>query len=158
MKKILYLFTALMMLSGCDDKVEIIHCTDMLFFFSANDIENGGNNGYDNYISSIKTADVAAGELLELIVTRNIDIAERKYVVQTATLLVDNSSTASVGTDFEISATSIRFSKGQYSTPVTITTRPSASGKTIVLKLDYDYTDVCPKNQRTSDILTITVK
>lgn len=155
MKKILCLFAAMLMLSACDDKAETVHCTDMMFFFSANDIGNVGNG---DYVGSIKSAEIAAGESLELVVSRSVVVAEQKYATQTASLLVGASSTAYVGADFEISTTSLRFGKGQHSLPVTITAKPSAAGKTIVLKLDYDYADVCPKEGRKADVLTITVR
>lgn len=155
MKKILCLFAMMLMLSACDDKSETIHCTDMMFFFSADDIENAVG-GYD-YGGSIQSAEIAAGESLELVVSRSVVVAEQKYATQTASLLVETPSTAFVA-DFEISATSLRFGKGQHSLPVTVTAKPSAAGKTIVLKLDYDYADACPKEGRKADVLTITVR
>lgn len=160
MKKILYLFAAMLMLSACDDKAETVRCTDMMFFFSADDIENAsGSSDYgSSYVGGIKYAEIAAGESLELVVLRSVVVAEQKYATQTASLLVGASSTASVGADFEISTTSLRFGKGQHSLPVTVTAKPSAAGKTIVLKLDYGYADVCPKEGRKADVLTITVR
>ncbi|MGN0092744.1 MAG: hypothetical protein ACI35M_06710 [Alistipes sp.] len=160
MKKLVCLMTALLLITACNDTADVLHYPDLMGFAKTSDLENAaGNadNNYGSYFSSATSVNMLAGEQLRLTVSRDAYVAERKYPAQKATIKIESSSTAQKGIDFDISTTSLRFKKGVYSLPVLVTTNPSAASKTIVLRLEYGYTDVSPKEERKFDTLTIHV-
>ena len=159
MKKLICMATVLLLMS-CNDTADVMHYPDLMGFAKTSDIEeaagNAGNN-YGTYMQSISSASLSAGEPLALTISREAYVAARKYSTQKATIKIEPTSTAQRGADFDISATSLHFKKGVYSLPLVVTTNQSARGKTIVLRLEYGYTDVSPKEGRKFDVLTIYV-
>lgn len=160
MKKLICLVAVLLSITACDDSVEVINVSDLMGLTNTADLEDAAGSADDNYgsyFTSKHYANITAGETLALTASRNSYVADRKYGTQKATINIVSSSTARQGTDFDISTTSLRFKKGVYSLPVSVTTTPSAKGKTIILRLDYGYTDVSPKEGRKYDTFTINV-
>lgn len=110
------------------------------------------------FISSIAQLYVKSNSSTTLFVSRNVTAANH-HSKQTATVVVDEEkSTAVVGTDFTISEQTFNFNgKNNINLPFVITTR-SAAGKTIVLKLNYEYYNECPAEGRKADRLKIQIK
>lgn len=151
MKILAAIFAALLLLSSCkDDEHHIVYSVDLFFFASASPSE-----GWNDAVTQI-TAN--AQSQVDLLVMRNAFSAQ-EYPKQTAKIIVEEGpERAKLGTDFSLNTQTFNFpEKSTTSLPLQVQILGSASGKKIVLKLDYPYYDVCPEVTRTNT-LTIDVK
>lgn len=128
------------------------HYEDIMYF-----IEDYTSDG-TVLISPITQLDVKSNSSMTLFVTRN-NAAANHHPKQTAQIVVDEEkSTAIAGTDFTISEQTFNFiGKNNVNLPFVINTR-AATGKVIVLQLNYAYYDECPADGRKVDRLKIKIK
>lgn len=121
-----------------------------MFFFT--DEERTG----EGPVKSLTTLDVDPNSSLNLQVMRG---ASPHFPKQTAKIVVDSEkSTAVMGTDFTLSETAFKFNgRDDFYQPFVLDVK-AASGKKIVLRIDYEYYKESPVDEREKDELTINVK
>ena len=150
--KHLFLFLLLALsITSCKNEERVTFYEDMFYFTKKLSSAEG-------YISPITTLSAKSNSQVELLVWRNA-FAAKDHPNQNVQIIVDQKlSTAEVGHDFSISDSSLDF-KGNDNTsiPISVDTH-SATGKTIVLQLVYEYYNECPADTRRSDRLKINIK
>lgn len=93
-----------------------------------------------------------------LYVSRSL-FAANDYPKQDVRILVEEETTADPNMDFTLEGSELVFNnRDEMKVPFQVVIRSSASGKKIVLRLDYGYTDVCKPEYRKADKLEITIK
>lgn len=150
MKRI-FLIGLLFFFMSCDDDKNRTFYQDMMYF-----TEN--TSPAEGYISPVTHLDVKSNSQVELLVCRNA-FAAKDHPKQTVQVVADPElSTAEEERDFSISASSLDFKNGNVtSLPLTVNIH-NAKGKTIVLKLEYEYYDECPLADRKADRLKIKIE
>ncbi len=150
MKKLFCVFALMLFATSCKDEVHITVYEDMIYFLSA-ESEAG-------YLEPITNLTEEAPVRLNLYVSRSL-FAANDYPKQDVRILVEEETTADPNTDFTLEGSELVFNnRDEMKVPFQVVIRSSASGKKIVLRLDYGYTDVCKPEYRKADKLEITIK
>lgn len=96
---------------------------------------------------------------VDLMVMRNGFAAERHPEQTVKIVIEENLSTAESGTDFTLDSQVLEFrNKNTIQLPLRVNIHGSASGKKIVLRLDYGYYDECRPDGRKADKLTVKIR
>lgn len=150
MKKLFCAFALMLFATSCKDEAHITVYEDMMYFLSAE--SDAG------YVTPITNLTEEAPVRLNLYVFRS-SFAANDHPKQTVRILVEEETTADPDTDFKLEGSELAFNKREeMRVPFQVVIRSSASGKKIVLRLDYGYTDVCKPEYRKADKLVIKIK
>lgn len=150
MKRIFCLLAGMLLVTACNDEVRITVYEDMMYFLSEE--PDAG------YVSPATDLTAEAPSRLDLYVARN-PYAAREHPGQTAWIVVDETSSAVPDTDFKLGCREFAFGgREELKLPFQLQIRSSASGKRIVLRLDYGYTDECRPEYRKADRLVVEVR
>ena len=150
MKKLFCAFALMLVATSCKNEDRITVYEDMMYFHSA-ESETG-------YLAPITNLTEEAPVRLNLYVFRSL-FAANDHPKQTVRILVEEETTADPDTDFKLEASELAFNnRDEMKVPFQVVIRSSASGKKIVLRLDYGYTDVCKPEYRKADKLVIKIK
>lgn len=150
MKKLFCALALMLFATSCKDEAYITVYGDMMYFLS-------GEPG-PGYVSATTSLTEKAPAHLNLLVCRSPFAAE-VYPKQTVRILVEEETTAVPDTDFKLEGSELAFhSRDETKIPFRVVIRSSASGKRIVLRLDYGYRDVCKPEYRKEDKLVIKIK
>ena len=150
MKRLLLFLLLALSITSCKNEERVTFYEDMFYFTKK-------LSSAESYISPITTLTAKSNSQVELLVWRNA-FAAKDHPNQNVQIIVDQKlSTAEVGRDFSISDSSLDFKGDNTSIPISVDIH-SATGKTIVLQLVYEYYNECPADTRRADRLKIHIK
>lgn len=138
------------LLSGCDKSDHHYSCQDMFAFYPDEFMEG--------YIECVTRLDAVPDSRLQLVISRNVYIAQA-FPKQKVKVVVDTQlSTAVEGVDFDFSSQTFEFrGKNTLQLPFAVDIH-AAKGKRIVLLLEYGYYEQCPLEGRMGNRLTIDIE
>lgn len=150
MKKLLGVFVLMSFMASCKESSHVTVYGDMMCFLSE---EPGAG-----YVSSVTSLTTEASTRLDLYVSRT-PFAADEYPKQSVRILVEEETTADRSADFKLEGSELTFqNRNELKVPFRIVIRSSASGKKIVLRLEYGYADVCNPEYRQADRLVIHIR
>ena len=137
---------------GCKDDSYTIVCDDLFYFLFVDHSAEGG------YMSACTELTVKEDSVTQLFVARQLALANANPK-QEVKIVVDGSSTAEQGKDFNLDKKSFSFKNADATQmPVTLSVNGNTRGKRIVLRLEYGYDNIAPHENRKADILTINIE
>ena len=141
--------------TSCEEKSVVTIVEDMMYFVDMETYEHT-----EGWLEPTTKLSVNPDSQVGLLVRRHYFVARTHHPDQTVKIVVDEQqSTAAEGEDFSIDTHQVAFSGvDDLKKQLVLTVGPGAAGKTIVLKLDYEYYEQCKAESRKCDRLTVTVK
>lgn len=152
MKKLLCLIVLAIGFASCNDEKHVWVFEDMMYFLQ-------NDSSLEGWVTPVTKIEAEPQSQVNLLIVRNAFAAEKHPKQSVKVIVEENLSTAKLDVDFSLDQQVSNFmNKDALHLPLQVNIHGGASGKKIVLRLDYGYNDECQLEGRKADKLTIKIE